>query len=200
MSLGQWKELHVILSRSCRSHLEVKRFVCDTNFDSVHCDNDLGFNNCLKYYIYPSKKMWLWHRQKNVWTRLVCDLDLGDMVLVQHHEPPLVLYGGLLIYQLKNYDWDKFSVLTHTNSMYRCNHRICWVLLYPFQSKNCVMGNNGLVLLKRIYSITCLNRIPMGPKFLSGLDRIRITQTPIFVKNFCIVVDLIIKCAYYWMD
>ena len=39
----------------------------------------------------------------------------------------------------------------------------------------------------------------MGPKFLSGLDRIRITQTPIFVKNFCIVVALIIKCAYYWM-
>ena len=50
------------------------------------------------------------------------------------------------------------------------------------------------------YSITCLNRIPMETKFLSGLDRIRITQTLIFVKNFCIVVALIMKCAYNWMD
>ena len=28
----------------------------------------------------------------------------------------------------------------------------------------------------------------MGPNILSGLDRIRITQTRLFVKNFCIVV------------
>ena len=33
------------------------------------------------------------------------------------------------------------------------------------------------------YSVTCLNRIPMGPNILSGLDRIRITQTRIF-ENF----------------
>ena len=51
-----------------------------------------------------------------------------------------------------------------------------------------------------LYSVTCLNRIPMGPNILSGLDRIRITQTCLFLKNFCIVVALIIKCAYYWMD
>ena len=51
-----------------------------------------------------------------------------------------------------------------------------------------------------IYSVTCLNRIPMGPNILSGLDRIRITQTHLFVKNFCIVVALIIECAYYWME
>ena len=38
----------------------------------------------------------------------------------------------------------------------------------------------------------------MGPNILSGLDRIRITQTRLLVKNFCIVVALIIKCAYYW--
>ena len=40
----------------------------------------------------------------------------------------------------------------------------------------------------------------MGPNILSGLDRIRITQTRLFVKNFCFVVALMIKCAYYWMD
>ena len=40
----------------------------------------------------------------------------------------------------------------------------------------------------------------MGPNILSGLDMIRITQTRLFVKNLCIVVALIIKCAYYWMD
>ena len=28
----------------------------------------------------------------------------------------------------------------------------------------------------------------MGPNILSGLDRIRITQTRLFVKNVCIVV------------
>ena len=42
----------------------------------------------------------------------------------------------------------------------------------------------------------------MGPNVLSGLDRIRITQTRLFVKNFCIVtvVALIIKRAYYLID
>ena len=40
----------------------------------------------------------------------------------------------------------------------------------------------------------------MGPNILSGLDRIRITQTRLFLKNFCIVVALIIKSVYYWMD
>ena len=40
----------------------------------------------------------------------------------------------------------------------------------------------------------------MGPNILSGLDRIRITQTHLFVKNFCIEVALIIKYAYYWME
>ena len=54
--------------------------------------------------------------------------------------------------------------------------------------------------LKSMYSVTCLNRIPTAPNILSGLDRIRITQTRLFMKNFCIVVALIIKCAYYWMD
>ena len=34
----------------------------------------------------------------------------------------------------------------------------------------------------------------MGPNILSGLDRIRITQTRLFGKNFCIVVALIIVC------
>ena len=33
----------------------------------------------------------------------------------------------------------------------------------------------------------------MGPNILSGLDRIWITQTRLFMKNFCIVVALIIK-------
>ena len=40
----------------------------------------------------------------------------------------------------------------------------------------------------------------MEPNILSDLDRIQITQTRLFVKNFCIVVALIIKCDYYWMD
>ena len=40
----------------------------------------------------------------------------------------------------------------------------------------------------------------MGPNILSGLDRIRITQTHLFVKNFCIVAALIIKNAYHWME
>ena len=51
-----------------------------------------------------------------------------------------------------------------------------------------------------MYSVTCLNRIPMGPNILSGLDRIRITQTHFFLKNLCILVALILKYAYYWMD
>ena len=40
----------------------------------------------------------------------------------------------------------------------------------------------------------------MGENILSGLDRIRITQTRLFVKNFCMVVALIINYASYWMD
>ena len=35
----------------------------------------------------------------------------------------------------------------------------------------------------------------MGPNILSGLDRIRITRTRVYVKKFCIVVALIIKFA-----
>ena len=34
------------------------------------------------------------------------------------------------------------------------------------------------------YSVTCPNRIPMGPNILSGLDRIRITQTRLFIEEF----------------
>ena len=51
-----------------------------------------------------------------------------------------------------------------------------------------------------IYSVISLNRIQMGPNILSGVDRIRITQTCLFMENFSIEVALIIKCAYYWMD
>ena len=54
----------------------------------------------------------------------------------------------------------------------------------------CAHGNSQVAW--GIYSITCLNRIPMGLNILSGLDRIRITQTCLFVNNFCIVVALII--------
>ena len=40
----------------------------------------------------------------------------------------------------------------------------------------------------------------MGPNILSGLDRIRITQTRLFVKNFCIVVALIMIKACLLLD
>ena len=59
------------------------------------------------------------------------------------------------------------------------------------QLEDNVLGFPSLRLAsQRRYSVTCLNRIPMGPNILSGLDMIRITQTRLFVKNFCIVVAL----------
>ena len=66
--------------------------------------------------------------------------------------------------------------------------------------RNILVNSRKAAVIWCEYSVTCLNRIQMGPNILSGLDRIRITQTGLFVKNFCIVVTLIIKCAYYWID
>ena len=44
--------------------------------------------------------------------------------------------------------------------------------------------SNNKVIKCSMYSVTCLNWIPMGPSILFGVDRIWITQARLFVKKF----------------
>ena len=75
-----------------------------------------------------------------------------------------------------------FSCLSIDSSLYHVIFSHLDVFSVSF-----VKGKVEFVTLKANfdYSVTCLNRITMGPNILSCLDRIRITQTRLFMKNFC---------------